>query len=117
MKQINIGKMNKRIFVIRREETEDAMGQTVHREIKGKRIWATVKSIRGGEYYEALKIIPEISYVIYTRYREDIKTDTILEYKGKKLEVKYVADIEEQHHMLEIQCTEYIKEGDISDLF
>ena len=55
--------------------------------------------------------------MIYTRYREDIKTDTILEYKGKKLEVKYVADIEEQHQMLEIQCTEYVKEGDINDIF
>lgn len=117
MKQINIGKMNKKIFIITREEIEDDIGQTVYREVKGPKIWATVKSIRGGEYYEALKIIPEISYVIYTRYREDIKTDTILEYKGKKLEVKYVADIEEQHQMLEIQCTEYVKEGDINDIF
>ena len=67
--------------------------------------------MRGGEYYDALKLSPEVSYIIYTRYRKDIHPDTSLMYHGKKLEVKHAADIEEEQVMLEIQCTEYKKKG------
>ena len=88
---------------------QDAIGQDTITHEKGKRIWATVRSVRGGEYYDALKLSPEVSYILYTRYREDIHPDTILLYHDKKLEVKYVTDMEEQNVMLEIQCTEYKK--------
>lgn len=111
MKEINIGKMNKKIYICTPRTTQDEMGQDIMTYEKGKRIWATVKSVRGGEYYDALKMSPEVSYIIYTRYRKDIHPDTILMYHGKKLEVKHVADIEEEQVMLEIQCTEYKKKG------
>lgn len=109
MKAIDIGKMNKKVYICTAKHKQDDMGQDVLMHEKGKRIWATVKSIRGGEYYDALKLSPEVSYIIYTRYREDIHPDTILLYHGKKLEVKHVADMEEEQIMLEIQCTEYKK--------
>lgn len=111
MKEINIGKMNKKIYICTPRTAQDEMGQDIMTYEKGKRIWATVKSVRGGEYYDALKLSPEVSYIIYTRYRKDIHPDTILMYHGKKLEVKHVADIEEEQVMLEIQCTEYKKKG------
>lgn len=109
MKAINIGKMNKRILIMIPEEGRDEMGQDTFSYVKGKSIWATVKSVRGGEYYEAMKRHPEVSYIIYVRYRTDIHPDTILSYNGRLLEVKYVSDIEEERKMLEIQCTEYEK--------
>lgn len=118
MKAINIGKMNKKIFILNPIESVDEIGQDTIEYKKDKRIWATVRSVRGGEYYEALKRHPEISYIIYTRYRTDIHEDTILEYNGKMLEVKYVSDMEEERKMLEIQCVEYKKKpGDLNDFF
>lgn len=109
MKAIHIGKMNKRVKILKYTEGTDEIGQNISEFQEEKRMWATVKPIRGGEYYEALKILPEITFVLYTRYRTDIHTDTILEYRGRKLEVKYVADVDEEHTLLEIQCVEYIK--------
>lgn len=118
MKMINIGKMNKKIHIMYQIERKDAIGQDTISYEKGKQIWATVRSVRGGEYYEALKRHPEVSYIIYVRYRTDIHPDTVLEYRGKLLEVKYVADMEEEHIMLEIQCTEYSKKsGDLCGFF
>ena len=70
MKEINIGKMNKKIYICTPRTTQDEMGQDIMTYEKGKRIWATVKSVRGGEYYDALKLSPEVSYIIYTRYRK-----------------------------------------------
>lgn len=118
MKMINIGKMNKKIRILYPVEAKDSMGQDTFEYKKGRSIWATVRSVRGGEYYEALKRHPEISYIIYVRYRTDIFEDTIIEYAGRYLETKYVADMEEEHKMLEIQCTEYRKkEGDPCGIF
>lgn len=114
MKQINIGKLNKKVYICNPVEVNDAIGQDTFRYEKGKRIWATVKSVRGGEYYEAMKLHPEISYIIYVRYRNDIHSDTVLEYHGKMLEVKCVADAEEENKMLEIQCTEYRRKDDMN---
>lgn len=112
MKGINIGKLNKKIYLCNPVSVRDSMNQDILSYEKGKRIWATVKSVRGGEYYEALKLAPEVSYIIYVRYRKDIHADTILDYKGKKLEVKYVTDMEENHCMLEIQCIEHKKKDE-----
>lgn len=56
MKEINIGKMNKKIYICTPRTTQDEMGQDIMTYEKGKRIWATVKSVRGGEYYDALKL-------------------------------------------------------------
>lgn len=111
MRAIDIGAMNKKVYICEAKATQDEMGQDIILHEKGKRIWATVRSVRGGEYYDALKLSPEVSYILYTRYRKDIHPDTILLYKDKKLEVKHVADMEEQNIMLEIQCTEYKKKG------
>lgn len=112
MKAINVGKMNKRVGILEYAEQTDDMGQNIPGMVQKKKIWATVKPIRGGEYYEALKIMPEITFVLYTRYRTDIHPDTVLEYQGKHLEVKYVADVDEEHKLLEIQCVEYVKKVD-----
>ena len=111
MKAIDIGTMNKKVYICEAKAKQDDMGQDIIVHEKRKRIWATVRSVRGGEYYDALKLSPEVSYILYTRYREDIHPDTILLYNHKKLEVKHVADMEEQNIMLEIQCTEYKKKG------
>lgn len=111
MKMMDIGKMNKKIYLMHPMEDLDDMGQDTIIYKKRNRIWATVRSVRGGEYYEALKRHPEVSYIIYTRFRTDIHPDTVIEYAGKLLEVKYVADMEEEHRMLEIQCIEYEKKG------
>ena len=64
MKEINIGKMNKKIYICTPRTIQDEMGQDIMTYEKGKRIWATVKSVRGGEYYDALKLSPEVSYII-----------------------------------------------------
>lgn len=106
MKEINIGKMDKRVWIAEYTEDQDSMEQTVQRLEKKKKVWASVIPVRGGEYYEALKISPEISYILYMRYRKGITTDTLIVYRDKILEVKYPVDVEEKHIMLELQCVE-----------
>lgn len=106
---LNVGKMNKRIWIMEYKEIKDSIGQDTQELAQTKRLWATVKPIKGGEYYTALKLSPEITYVIYVRYRKGINENSIIMYQKKLLEVKYAIDIEEKHELIEIQCADYGK--------
>ncbi len=109
MMEVKPGKLNKRIKILEYQEIENEVAQ---KELKLKEIlkrWASVKSTRGGDYYENLKVIPEITYILYCRYTKKIKPDMVIEYQGDLLDIKYVFDIEEKQKLLEIQCVEHKK--------
>lgn len=110
-KSITVGKLNKRITFIERGEILDEMGQAKQGFKDYKTVWATVKALRGGEYYEAQKIRPEMTYKVTTRYHAGITNDMRIRYNGKMLEILTVDNVDEANTMLEIQAVEY-KEKD-----
>ena len=58
---INAGKLNKKITFCRMVQQSDSLGEhPVEEEIKT--VWANVKAVRGGEYYEAQKLRGEPSF-------------------------------------------------------
>ena len=46
MKAIDIGAMNKKVYICEAKASQDAMGQDTIAHEKGKRIWATVRSVK-----------------------------------------------------------------------
>lgn len=90
----------------------DEMGQDCQVWEEYKTVWATVKALRGGEYYEAQRIRPELTYKIITRYHGGITPDMKIRFGGKLFEILSCDNVEEANYMLEIQAVEYIeKEG------
>ena len=63
----NTGKFNKRITFQRIVHKSDALGDHPVPEPVATR-WASVRPVRGSEYYEAQKLRPEKAYVINCRY-------------------------------------------------
>ena len=113
MKPLDIGKLNKRITFLKfDEEHTDEMGQNKPEYVKHKSVWATVKSLRGGEYYEAQKLRPELTYKIITRYVKGVTPDMRISYDGKIFEIDSVNNVDELDIALEIMCTEYIEKVD-----
>lgn len=109
-KPLSIGKLNKRITFLKKEIGYDEMGQEIQEDFKPfKTVWATIKSLRGGEYWEAQKVRPEQTYKVTTRYHKGITTDMIIQYKDKRLEIETINNVEENNYMLEMQCVEYIE--------
>ena len=51
MKPLDVGRMNKRITFVYLEDSTDEMGQDCQAWKEYKTVWATVKALRGGEYY------------------------------------------------------------------
>lgn len=108
---ITVGKLNKRITFVERGEIEDEIGQIKQGFRDVRTVWATVKALRGGEYYEAQKLRPETTYKITTRYHAGITPDMMIRYNGKLMEILTVQNVSEANTMLEIQAVEYIKKG------
>lgn len=106
---IDAGRLNKKITFLKLEYSTDKMGQSVPEWKKLKKVWATVKAVRGGEYYEAQKLRPELTYKITTRFHKGITPEMRIEYKGRIFEIKTVINVEEEDYMLEMQCVEYIE--------
>lgn len=107
---LNIGKMDKRITFLKQGGGIDAMGQEIEGEWQPyKTVWATVKALRGGEYWEAQKVRPEKTYKVTTRYNTEITTDMKIQYRDKILEIEYINNVNEADYMLEMQCVEYIE--------
>lgn len=107
---MNIGKLNKRITFLRLQLGYDEMGQ----DIKGawqpcKTVWASIKPLRGREYWDAKKKSAEQNYKITTRYHDGVTTDMRIQYKNKVFDIESIANVEEKGIMLEMQCVEYIE--------
>lgn len=109
MRTMNIGKLNKRVTIMRYEEVTDALGQS-KKELKPyKTVWATFAPTRGREYMELQKIKEELTYKMYCRYIPGITSDLFIVYQKKIYEITSVIDVDLEHKMLEIYCTEDVK--------
>jgi SPP1 family predicted phage head-tail adaptor len=112
---LDIGRLDKRVTFLAPGAGKDELSQTTQEygELLPP-VWATVKALRGGEYFEAQKIRPEKAYKITVRYTKDVNDDAItpdmrIAYRDKILEIEYVNNVEEANYMLEILATEYIE--------
>lgn len=105
----NTGKFNKRITFQRIVQKSDSLGDhPVPKEVATR--WASVRAVRGSEYYEAQKLRPEKTYVINCRYflvgGEELSAEMQILYRGRTLEIVTVINIDEEDQEYEIHATE-----------
>lgn len=107
MRTIQIGKLNKRITFMDYIFVEDEIGQETQKLSEVKTVWGSLYPVRGTEYYEAAKIRAKTTYKCYTRYIPNITTNMYLKHKGTTYTIESVIDVDMEHKMLEIYCTEH----------
>ena len=115
MRTINIGNLNKRITFQRLQNVEDEMGQEKQELADYKTVWASLYPVRGAEYYEAAKLRSKVTYKCYVRYIPNITTNMYIKHGGKTYTIESVVDVDLEHKMLEIYCTEYTNNEVIAD--
>ncbi len=105
----NTGKFNKRITFQKIVQKADALGDHPVPEDVTTR-WASVRAVRGNEYYEAQKLRPEKSYVINCRYflvdGKEVSSEMQILYRDKVLEIVDAINIDEEDQEYEIHATE-----------
>lgn len=107
---MDIGRTNKRITFCRYKERESKLSQTEQALTEVKTVWASVEPTRGREYQEAQRIRPELTYKITTRYHKGITQDMFIKWGERYFNIASIINVKEQNAMLEIICTEKIRE-------
>lgn len=111
IRTVDIGSLNKRITFKRLEHAEDDMGlynQELHEICT---VWGSFWPIRGQERYEAFRAESDAKFKCYVRYSaktKDINAEDFVELNGTQYQITDVMDIEGQHKLIEIYCTNQI---------
>ena len=108
---MDIGRTNKRVSFCKFVEEKNEMNQTTQVLKKIRTVWASVEPKSGREYIEAEKEHPELTYIITTRYMEDVTPDMFIQYRDRLFNIRSIRNIRENNEMLEISCTEKIDEA------
>ena len=111
MRTINIGRLNKRVTVLREDDTPNALNQKSKGLVEVKTVWASVAPVRGVERYELQKLHEEITYRIYMRYFDGVKADMFIRCEGRLFAIQSVIDVDFEHKLLEIDAVEKVKKA------
>lgn len=110
---MDIGKLNKRITFLEKQQTEDEYGTHVNWE-PAFTVWATVSPDRTSE--PALRDTvqkPQAGFKLYVRYRKAIRPDMRIAYGDRVLELAGPpVDVEERHAMMQLYAEEVFEDGE-----
>lgn len=107
VKGINPGRFRHKVVIMRYQEAEDELGNTVNVLAPIRTVWAEIRPARGKEQLEYYKNSNTQSYKISMRYT-DVTTKDVLVYKNRQLQVNAIANPLEDNYILELICTENI---------
>lgn len=107
VKGINPGRFRHKVVIMRYQEAEDELGNTVNVLAPFRTVWAEIRPARGKEQLEYYKNSNTQSYKISMRYT-DVTTKDVLAYKNRQLQVNAIANPLEDNYILELICTENI---------
>lgn len=108
--KFNPGRLKTRVDIVIRVERLNDMCQRVQELETVKSVYADVVDVRGSKYYDAKKIVPEITHFVYIRYNKNpVEQDMLIRHQGKLYEVKSCIDMNGEKIQYEIQCIERVK--------
>ena len=103
---INIGRLRKRITILKFEETENELGQTVNALKPFKTVWAEIHPLKSREYIEAGLTQTESTYKILMRWFEGLTEEMFIEYRSQQFSITSICDVEMSHDYYELMCKE-----------
>ena len=106
-RMINIGKLNRKISLLKFFDVPDEMGQTTQVLRSVKTVWASFVPIKGNEFYELQKLESKITHKIYMRFLPEVDNTWYIGYRGKTYCVTAAIDVDNAGKLLELQCCEY----------
>lgn len=70
--RIQVGELNNRIKVQRRSATLGQLGHEIDSWSDIASVWARIRPVSGRERIKMLGVEPELTHIIYIRYRDDL---------------------------------------------
>ena len=95
VKGINPGRLKHRVTIMRYQETEDELGNTVYE----------LRPVRGKEQLEYYKSVNDLMYKVTIR-RTDVTEKDVILFRGRQFQINYITNPLEDNYYLELMCTE-----------
>lgn len=110
MRVMNIGKLNKRVTFLRKDDTPNILNQQSKDYVEIATVWGSCYPARSREYYEIQKLQEEVTWKIYVRFPKsfEVRADMYIRCEGKLFEIQSVIDVDYSHKMLDIDAVEKI---------
>ena len=105
VKGINPGRLKHKVTIMRYQDTEDIMGNTVNVLSPLKSTWAEVRPLRGKEQLEIYKNTNEQSFKITIRHT-DVTTKDVIVFRNRQFQINAISNPLEDDYILELLCTE-----------
>lgn len=99
-----IGELRERVTIRRTSESADAYGALVPTTTDVATVWALVRPMSGGERSEAQKTEATAMYLVVVRYRDDIRDDDAIIWRGSELNIRLRKDRGPASMFLEIEA-------------
>lgn len=107
---MNIGRLNRRITIQKKETLIDENGFEVEEWADYKTVWASVKNINGKEFFQAQQAKSQASKKVTIRYLKDLDSSLDLnislkykiKYKNNNYNLIYSDNIQEQNRFIEL---------------
>ena len=115
MRTMNIGRLNKRLTFRKLKDVPDTLGQSSKKLVAIAEVWGSLYPVRAMEFYEIQKIQGKTTHKCYIRYREDVDTNCFISCGNKTFAIESVIDVDYEHKILEIMCSEHINKGVAGD--
>lgn len=105
VKGINPGRLKRRVEIMRYQNSEDSLGNTVNVLVPLKTVWAEIRPARGTEQLEYYKETNSQLYKITIRYT-DVTEKDVIRYQGRQFQINSITNPVEDCYYLELNCTE-----------
>lgn len=112
--EIDIGELNKKIEILKYNDTKDEIGQNVRKGYIEKKVWAKARMTGAAENIKNLKNEAESSMEFTIRYRKGIRKDMKIRYRGEIYNIESVENVEEADKFLIIRGKN-VEENDESE--
>lgn len=106
------GKLNKKIkFMVKDKGGTDDDGYPLQGEKIVKECWASVRGLRGREFYGAAAVQSENDMVFNCRYFSGLQPNMQIKYNNVLFDIKSINDLNEKHTEYEIHASEVKQSG------
>lgn len=104
---VNIGKLRQRISILAPVRSTDQYGQekpSYATFLEG--VSCSVNPIAGDKRFVGQQVYPSVTHLVTMRFVTGVVPEMVVEYAGRRLQIKAVLDPMERHEKLELMCEE-----------
>jgi SPP1 family predicted phage head-tail adaptor len=89
---LDAGQFDRRVVILERVETQNAVGEVVLSYVPFKTVWAHVKPTTGRELFTANQTLAQASLRVFIRYMENITEKHKVEHEGVQYDINHIAE-------------------------